>query len=142
MVTRCSFQGKYTGGGCFHEFFTWQFFSWNQSCQQLKSPKPQHFHEFSPPKNRQFSREIKSWIFEPKMKISNSVLKGLSGNCFGQNKIQFDELFVMKNSKHLMTRYFHEFFQWITKIFLNVSFSWFLFKGTRKYIIHRMNNPF
>ena len=35
----------------FHEFFTqifcWQFFSWNQSCQQLKSPKPQHFHEFS-----------------------------------------------------------------------------------------------
>ena len=34
----------------FHEFFTqfffWQFFSWNQSCQQLKSPKPQHFHEF------------------------------------------------------------------------------------------------
>ena len=33
----------------FHEFFTqffWQFFSWSQSCQQLKSPKPQHFHEF------------------------------------------------------------------------------------------------
>ena len=33
----------------FREFFTqifWQFFSWNQSCQQLKSPKPQHFHEF------------------------------------------------------------------------------------------------
>ena len=27
-------------------FFFWQFFSWNQSCQQLKSPKPQHFHEF------------------------------------------------------------------------------------------------
>ena len=24
----------------------WQFFSWNQSCQQLKSPKTQHFHEF------------------------------------------------------------------------------------------------
>ena len=34
----------------FHEFFIQfffgQFFSWNQSCQQLKSPKPQHFHEF------------------------------------------------------------------------------------------------
>ena len=26
--------------------FFWQFFSWNQSCQQLKSQKPQHFHEF------------------------------------------------------------------------------------------------
>ena len=24
--------------------FFWQFFSWNRSCQQLKSPKPQHFH--------------------------------------------------------------------------------------------------
>ena len=23
----------------------WQFFLWNESCQQLKSPKPQHFHE-------------------------------------------------------------------------------------------------
>ena len=34
----------------FHEFFHpnlfWQFFSWNQSCQELKWPKPQHFHEF------------------------------------------------------------------------------------------------
>ena len=26
--------------------FFWQFFSWNQSCQQLKTPKPQHFHDF------------------------------------------------------------------------------------------------
>ena len=43
----------------FHPIFFWQFFSWNQSCQQLKSPKPQHFHEFFTPKNRQFSREIK-----------------------------------------------------------------------------------
>ena len=30
--------------------FFWQFFSWNQSCQQLKSPKPQHFHMFFIPK--------------------------------------------------------------------------------------------
>ena len=29
----------------FTQFFFW-IFSWNQSCQQLKSPKPQHFHEF------------------------------------------------------------------------------------------------
>ena len=39
--------------------FFWQIFSWNQSCQQLKSPKPQHFHEFFTQKNRQFSQEIK-----------------------------------------------------------------------------------
>ena len=43
----------------FHPNFFWHFFSRNQSCKQLKSPKPQHFHEFFSPKNRQFSREIK-----------------------------------------------------------------------------------
>ena len=31
-------------------FFFDNFFSWNQSCQQLKSPKPQHFHKFFTPK--------------------------------------------------------------------------------------------
>ena len=30
----------------FHQNFFWRFFSWNQSCQQLKSAKPQHFREF------------------------------------------------------------------------------------------------
>ena len=30
----------------FSSKFFWQFFSWNQSCQQLTGPKPQHFHEF------------------------------------------------------------------------------------------------
>ena len=62
----------------FHEFFTQDFFDnfsrENQSCQQLKSPKPQHFHEFFTQKDQQFSREIKSWIFGQKIKISNSVL--------------------------------------------------------------------
>ena len=57
----------------FREFFTqiffWQFFSWNQSCQQLKSPKPQHFHEFSPKANLQFFSGNQSWIFGQKMKI-------------------------------------------------------------------------
>ena len=57
----------------FHPNFFWQFFSWNQSCQQLKSPKPQHFHEFSPKTIRQFFSGNQSWIFGHKMKISNSV---------------------------------------------------------------------
>ena len=34
----------------FHPRFFWQFFSWNESCHQLKSPKPQHVHEFFTPK--------------------------------------------------------------------------------------------
>ena len=29
----------------FYPIFFDNFFSWNQSCQQLKSPKPQHFHK-------------------------------------------------------------------------------------------------
>ena len=58
----------------FHEFFTqiffWQFFSWNQSCQeQQKSPKPQHFHEFFTQKNRQFSREIKVEFLDKKWRF-------------------------------------------------------------------------
>ena len=56
----------------FHEFF-WQFFSWNQSCQQLKSPKPQHFHEFFPPKKSTIFSGNQSWIFGQKIKISNTV---------------------------------------------------------------------
>ena len=54
----------------FHPIFFWQFFSWNQSCQQLKSPKPQHFHEFfTPQKNRQFSREIKVEFLDKKWRF-------------------------------------------------------------------------
>ena len=53
--------------------FFWQFFSSNQSCQQLKSPKPQHFHEFSPKTIRQFFSGKSKWIFGQKIKISNSV---------------------------------------------------------------------
>ena len=53
----------------FHPNFFWQFFSWNQSCQQLKSAKPQHFHEFSPKTIRQFFSGIQS-----RMTISNSVI--------------------------------------------------------------------
>mgnify|MGYP006903667917 CR=1 FL=1 len=41
-------------------------FSGNQSCQQLKSTKPQHFHEFSPKTFRQFYREIKVDFFGQK----------------------------------------------------------------------------
>ena len=46
-----------------------QFFSWNQSCQQLKSPKPQHFHEFSPKQFDNFSREIKVEFLDKKWRF-------------------------------------------------------------------------
>ena len=58
----------------FHPKKNRQFFSWNQSCQQLKNPKPQHFHEFFTPKKSTFFSGNQSWIFGQKMKISNSVL--------------------------------------------------------------------
>ena len=63
----------------FHEFFTQNFFgpffSWNQSCQQLKSPKPQHFREFFTQKNRQFSWEIKVEFLNKKWRFWTVWLK-------------------------------------------------------------------
>ena len=60
FVHKFNFDKTPTFSWVFHPKFFWQFFSWNQSCQQLKSPKPQHFHEFF---NQffldNFSREIK-----------------------------------------------------------------------------------
>ena len=46
FVQKFNFDKTPTFSRVFHPNFFWQFFSWNQSCQQLKSPKPQHFHEF------------------------------------------------------------------------------------------------
>ena len=57
----------------FHPKFFWQFFSWNQSCQQLKSPKTQHFHEFFTQKIDNFHGKSKL-NFWTKMKNSNSVI--------------------------------------------------------------------
>ena len=54
----------------FSPTFFGQFFSWNQSCQELKSPKPQHFHEFfTHKKNPQFSREIKVDFLDKKSRF-------------------------------------------------------------------------
>ena len=57
----------------FHQIIFWQFFSWNQSCQQLKSPKPMHFHEFLLKTIRQFFSGNQRWLFGQKIEISNSV---------------------------------------------------------------------
>ena len=73
---------------------TLQFFSGNQSCQQLKSPKPQHFHEFFTQKDRQFSRKIKIEFLEKKMNNSHSVfvkevIKSLDVFLICQNRNRF-----------------------------------------------------
>ena len=74
FVQKFNFDKTPTISRVFHPNFFWQFFSWNQSCQQLKSPKPQHFHEFFTPKKKStIFLENQSWIFGQKMKISNSV---------------------------------------------------------------------
>ena len=46
FVQKFNFDKTPTFSRVFNANFFWQFFSWNQSCQQLKCPKPQHFHEF------------------------------------------------------------------------------------------------
>ena len=46
FVQKFNFNKIPTFSRVFHQKTFWRFLSWNQSCQQLKSPKPQHFHEF------------------------------------------------------------------------------------------------
>ena len=69
FVQKFNFDKTPTFSQVFHPNFFWQFFSWNQSCQQLKSPKSQHFHEFFTPKNRQLSREIKVEFLDKKWRF-------------------------------------------------------------------------
>ena len=69
FVQKFNFDKTTTFSRVFHPKFFWQFFSWNQSCQQLKSPKPQHFHEFSAQKIRQFSQEIKVEFLDKKWRF-------------------------------------------------------------------------
>ena len=69
FVQKLNFDKTPTFSRVFHPIFFLQFFSWNQSFQQLKSPKPQHFHEFFTPKNRQFPREIKVEFLDKKWRF-------------------------------------------------------------------------
>ena len=50
FVQKFNFDKTPTFSRVLHPKCFWQFFTWNQSCQQLKSPKPQHFHKFFTPK--------------------------------------------------------------------------------------------
>ena len=60
FVQKFNFDKTPTFSRVFHRKFFWQYFSWNHSCQQLKSPKPRHFHEFfTQIIFDNFSREIK-----------------------------------------------------------------------------------
>ena len=73
FVQKFNFDKATTFSRVFHPKNFWQFFSWNQSCQQLKSPKPQHFHEFFTQIGSTIFSGNQSWIFGQKLKILNSV---------------------------------------------------------------------
>ena len=73
IVRKVKFLSKDSILTSFSPNFFWLFFSWNQSCQQLKSPKPQHFHEFFTQIGSTIFSGNQSWIFGQKLKISNSV---------------------------------------------------------------------
>ena len=68
FVQKFNFDKTPTFSRVFHAKFFWQFFSWIQICQQLKSPKTQHFHEFNTKKSTIFS-EYQSWIFGQKWRF-------------------------------------------------------------------------
>ena len=59
FVQKSNFDKTPTFSRVFHPKFFWQFFSYNQSCQQLKSPKPRLFHEFFTQKIDNFLRKSK-----------------------------------------------------------------------------------
>ena len=65
-------------------------FSWNQSCQQLKSPNPQYFHEFSPKTIRQFFSGNQSWIIRQKWRF-RLVCFYLHWQCFSWISILEEE---------------------------------------------------
>ena len=62
FVQKFNFDKTPTFSRVFHPTFFWQFFSSNQSCQQVKSPKPQHFHEF-------FTQKIKIGFLDKKWRF-------------------------------------------------------------------------
>ena len=76
-IRKVKFLSKYpTFSRVFHQIFFWQFFSWNQSCQQLKGPKSQHFHEFFTPKKIS-NFLVQSWFCGQKWRF-----RTVCYNCF------------------------------------------------------------
>ena len=60
FVQKVNFDKSPTFSRVFHKKCFWQFSSWNQSCQQLKSPKLQHFREF-------FTQKIDNFLGKSKL---------------------------------------------------------------------------
>ena len=83
--------------------FSPKIFSWNQSCQQLKSPKPQHFHEFFTQKNHQFFRDIKVEFLDKKWRFRTVCFMSKS---FGQS---WEVIRIRKNTL------IHRFMNVVTK---------------------------
>ena len=110
----------------FHLKKNWLFFSWNQSCQQLKSPKLQHFHEFSPKTLRQFF----SWsrIFGQKFDFSTVQNKdfGLGGirthiNNFSETAVRKLPFGKLTNNYEILTLekrdFLMDFFYFVVQVF-------------------------
>ena len=117
--------------------FFWHFFSWNQSCQQLKSPKPQHFHEFFIQKNRQFSQEIEVEFFDKNedfeqcvfaRKIMNNLpISELCGitpyfGSAGSPMLYFEVFFMWSNTIN-DSFLFIQFFMWPKTKVLSMTWS-------------------
>ena len=107
----------------------WQFFSWNQSCQQLKSPKPQHFHKFFTQKKSTIFSGNQSWIFGQKWRFRTVCNEFKTVSC----KIHIlYEMFTLKKKNRkklerseLLLRRLHIAFwrlEILTSIFLNSFF--------------------
>ena len=94
FVQKFNFDRTSTFSRVFHSIFFWQLFSWNPSCQQLKSPKPQHFHEFSPQKIDSFLEKSKlnfghKWRFRTVWLQCNRNKIQISKECSSTSQLLF-----------------------------------------------------
>ena len=88
----------------FHEFFTQIFltiFLWNQRCQQLKSPKPQHFHDFSPPKRDILFGKSKLTLWLQRSKVNPNSKTNFSSMLYF---FSIDVCTLLNNTKYLLVQ--------------------------------------
>ena len=69
FVQKFNFEQTPTFSRVFHPKIFLTIFLVESKLSTAKSPKPQHFHEFSPKANLQFFSGNQSWIFGQKIKI-------------------------------------------------------------------------
>ena len=117
----------------FTKIFFGNFFSWNQSCQQLKSPKPQHFHEFfTPQKSTIFLGNQRLNFWTKKEDFEQCGLRNVWTTCWANPRDTARHIFLNQlkiNHKCLwasmtLTPNKSFYLGWLSCDYWNSSFCW------------------